>query len=66
VASAAGGEGLIVSIPYGFRHPRDLYEKLKRDAARLEEISPDNLFNFMITAWALIDGSSRALRKQRR
>lgn len=44
-----------MSIHYGFHTPRDLFEKLKRDAARLEEITPDNLFNFMITAWALID-----------
>ena len=34
--------------------PRDLYEKLQREAARLTaNVNGDNLFNFMVTAWHL-------------
>jgi hypothetical protein len=45
-----------MSLPYGLRTPRDLFEKLKREAAKLDsETSPDNLFNFAVTAWHMQD-----------
>ena len=41
---------------YGFQTPRDLLEKLGRDAALLRrEVTPDSLFNFVVTAWSLAD-----------
>jgi hypothetical protein len=41
---------------YGFQTPRDLLEKLKRDGDRLwSDVTPDNLFNYVVTAWSLID-----------
>jgi hypothetical protein len=45
-----------MSLDYGFRTPRDLYEKLKRDAAKLDDqVNADNLFNFVVTAWHMQD-----------
>ncbi len=39
---------------HDFSTPRNLYEKLLRDSERLDsEVSGDNLFNFMATAYRL-------------
>ena len=36
--------------------PRDLFNKLKRDAVAIDkEVTSDNLFNFVITGYFLID-----------
>ena len=43
-----------MSLIPGFSNPRDLFEKLKRDAQKLDtSTSADSLFNFVITAWHL-------------
>ncbi|MFM8900724.1 MAG: hypothetical protein ACKOF9_12370 [Burkholderiales bacterium] len=40
----------------GFRTSLDLYEKLKREGARLEgRWHPDDAFNFLVTAWHLYE-----------
>jgi len=40
----------------GFKTVRDLFEKLKRDANLLDdEITSDRLFNFVVTAYSMID-----------
>ena len=40
-----------MGLTYGLKNSRDLYEKLKRDANRLEEqVSSDAMFDFFITA----------------
>jgi hypothetical protein len=45
--------------------PRQLYEKLQREAARLDaEATGDNIFNFMVTAWHLIEWFRRATPSQ--
>jgi hypothetical protein len=45
-----------MALDYGFRTPRDLYEKLKRDATKLDtQVSADDLFNFAVTAWHMQD-----------
>jgi hypothetical protein len=46
-----------VSLPIPLASPRDLYEKLKRDAALLidDEVTTDRFFNFVITGYSLID-----------
>ena len=44
-----------MSLTYSFQSPRDVFNKLKRDAAKLEECTGDNLFNFMVTATSLRD-----------
>jgi hypothetical protein len=41
-------------VSYGFSRPKDLFEKLKRDAAKLSaQPSPDDVFNFLVTAASL-------------
>lgn len=43
-------------VSYGFSRPKDLFEKLKRDAAKLNsQPSPDDVFNFLVTAASLYD-----------
>jgi len=43
-------------LTYHFQTPRDLFEKLKRDGAKLDlEVTGDNVFNFVITAYHLRD-----------
>ena len=52
-----------MSITYNFhfQSPRDVFEKLKRDAALLEaEVNGDTVFNFVITAYHLIDWITKA------
>ena len=40
-----------MAVEHDFSHPRNLYEKLERDAEKLDnEVNGDNLFNFMATA----------------
>jgi hypothetical protein len=47
--------GKRIQLP-GLNGPRDLLEKLRRDAALLDgEVTSDKLFNFVITAYSLID-----------
>lgn len=44
------------SLTFGLRTPRDLFEKLKRDAKLLdEEITSDRFFNFVVTGYSIID-----------
>jgi len=43
-------------LTYGFLNVCDLYGKLKRDAAALEdEITSDRFFNFVLTGYSMID-----------
>ena len=43
-------------LPLPLSSARDLFEKLKRDAALLdEEVTTDRFFNFVITGYSLID-----------
>ena len=46
-----------VSLPIPLASPRDLFGKLKRDAALLhdDEVTTDRFFNFLITGYSLID-----------
>lgn len=46
-----------VLLPIPLSSPRDLFEKLKRDAALLidDEITTDRFFNFVVTGYSLID-----------
>jgi len=45
-----------MSLRFGLRGPRDLFEKLKRDAALLDdEVTSDRFFNFVVTGYSLID-----------
>ena len=46
-----------VSLPIPLASPRDLFGKLKRDAALLidDEVTTDRFFNFVITGYSLID-----------
>jgi hypothetical protein len=45
-----------MSLTYGFKNARDLFEKLKRDAKKLEEeVNSDNVFNFIVTAYHIKD-----------
>lgn len=40
----------------GFADVYDLFEKLKRDAALLdEEVTRDRFFNFAVTGWSMVD-----------
>jgi hypothetical protein len=42
--------------PYKLKTPRDLFGKLEREAAKLRsDPSGDNVFNFMVTAYHLVD-----------
>lgn len=43
-----GGE-----LTYGFRSPGDLFEKVKRDVAKLDDVTLDHIYNFMVAAWQL-------------
>ncbi|MBU1215739.1 MAG: hypothetical protein KKF58_06655 [Gammaproteobacteria bacterium] len=43
-------------VSYGICRPQDLFEKLKRDAAKLTaQPNPDDVFNFLITAASLYE-----------
>lgn len=43
-------------LTFGLQTPRDLFDKLKRDAALLEEeVTSDRLFNFVVTGYSIID-----------
>jgi len=45
-----------MSLTYGLNNAQDLFEKLKRDAALLEEeVTSDRFFNFVVTGYSLID-----------
>ena len=46
-----------VPLPIPLSCPRDLFDKLKRDASLLldDEITTDRFFNFVITGYSLID-----------
>ena len=47
-------------VSYGFSRPRDLFEKLQRDAAKLSaQPSPDDVFNFLVTAASLNEWVNR-------
>ncbi len=43
-------------LNFGFSKPSDLLKKIRRDSKKLDrEASPDNIFNFVITAYHLLD-----------
>jgi hypothetical protein len=45
-----------MALTFGLKNPRDLLEKLKRDAALLdEEVTSDRFFNFVVTGYSVID-----------
>ena len=45
-----------MTLTYGLRTPRDLFEKLMRDAALLnDEVTSDRFFNFVLTGYSIID-----------
>jgi hypothetical protein len=45
-----------MSQTFGFSNIHDLFAKLERDAAALdEEVTSDRFFNFVVTAYSLID-----------
>lgn len=45
-----------MTLTYGFNSPRDLFDKLERDAKLLDKnISGDLFFNFVVTAYSLLD-----------
>ena len=45
-----------MSLTYGLQTAKELLEKLRRDAALLdEEVSSDRFFNFVVTGYSLID-----------
>jgi hypothetical protein len=45
-----------MSLTFGLQNARDLFEKLKRDAALLdEEVTSDRFFNFVVTGYSIID-----------
>jgi hypothetical protein len=45
-----------MTLTFGLETPRDLLEKLKRDAALLrEEATSDKFFNFVVTGYSIID-----------
>ncbi|MGL4500536.1 MAG: hypothetical protein ACRCU2_15825 [Planktothrix sp.] len=51
----------------GFDNARDLFEKLKRDAEKLEnEVNPDNMFNFIVTAFSICDWVEKDTRVLKR
>jgi Protein of unknown function (DUF2442) len=59
-AKAAGatlsGDEHVVSLGFNLRSASDLLAKIKRDAAALEEqVTSDRFFNFVVTAYSLID-----------
>lgn len=41
--------------PFGMRSPRDLYDKLLVDAAKLKGMHPHDVFNFFVTAYHMLD-----------
>ena len=45
-----------MTLTYGLQTSRDLFDKLKRDATLLDqEVTSDRFFNFVVTAYSLID-----------
>jgi len=45
-----------MSLTFGLQNPRDLLDKLKRDAALLEEeVTSDRFFNFVVTGYSIVD-----------
>ena len=45
-----------MSLTLGLSNSRDLFDKLKRDAALLdEEVTSDRFFNFVVTGYSIID-----------
>jgi hypothetical protein len=45
-----------MALTFGFSSLRDVFAKLKRDAAALdEEVTSDGLFNFVVTGYSMID-----------
>ena len=50
------GQYIVVSLRFGFETSRDLFAKLKRDVALLEEeVTRDRFFNFVVTACHLAE-----------
>ncbi len=46
----------MMTLTFGLNTPRDLLEKLKRDAALLsKEVTSDRFFNFVVTGYSIID-----------
>ena len=45
-----------MSLTYGLKAPRDMLAKLRREHARLKkEVSSDDVFNFVVTAYHITD-----------
>ena len=45
-----------MTLTYGLSSVRDLFAKLQRDAAALdEEVTSDRMFNFVVTGYSMID-----------
>jgi len=45
-----------MGLTYSFKNARDLLEKLRREVARLDkEVTGDNFFNLVITAYHIVD-----------
>lgn len=45
-----------MSLTYGLQSASDLFAKLQRDAAALdEEVTSDKFFNFLVTGYSLVD-----------
>ncbi len=50
-----------MSLTYGFKTPQDILDKVHRDADLLDdEVTSDRLFNFVVTAYSLIDWISES------
>lgn len=49
-----------MTLTFGIRSIRDLFAKLQRDAALLdEEVTSDRLFNFVVTSYTMIDWAKK-------
>jgi hypothetical protein len=45
-----------MALTYGLKSPRDLFEKVKRDAQLLvQDLTSDKFFNFVVTGYSIID-----------
>ncbi len=45
-----------MALTFGLRTPRDLLEKLERDAALInDEVTSDRFFNFVVTGYSMVD-----------
>ncbi len=51
-----------MSLTYSFAKPRDVFDKLKRDAAAIEdEVTGDRVFSFVVTGWHIWDWVKQGL-----